>query len=1350
MKYSLMQRKRLRKQFGESHDLISIPFLLQSQKDSYGAFLYGSQDESSGIQKAIESIFPINGRTGRASIEFTSCRLGDPFYNLMESRMHGASYTAPLYAKLRLVIRDRADKYKSIKKRIDQEVYLGDVHLMTDVGTFIVNGTERVVVSQLHRSPGVFFSHDKGNTYISGKLFYSGRIIPYHGSWLDFEFDSRDRLYARVDRRHRLPVNLLFTALDMSVQEILDEFYTKDRIQIREEKLFLRVVSEHLKGEMAIFDIKDKNNQVLIAKDQRFTPAQIQKLEQAGIEELEIPREYLYDKVLAESITVKDGNIACNTVITKDILDDILATDITEFHTIYTSELTKSSFVSDTMRDYPVEGKEAAILEIYRIMRPGEMENLEVAKQFFNNLFFNEERYSLSQVGRMKLNKRLGRQDEDEGGLILNKRDIIDTVKTLLTIREGVSEVDDIDSLSNRRVRRVGEMLYNSLRLGLVRIERAVRERLSLPDIESHTPKDLISAKAVSGALRDFFTGSQLSQLIDQVNPLAEITHKRRISALGPGGLSRDRAGFEVRDVHPTHYGRLCPIETPEGANIGLINSMAIYAKINEYGFLETPYRKVIQGQVIDEVVYVSAMDEWMHTIAPGGSALDKKKMLVDDLLMVRHKGDVVLKAREEITLMDVDAKQLISVAASLIPFLEHDDANRALMGSNMQRQAVPLMKKQKPLVGTGMETYVARDSGSCVLAERAGIVEQIDAKHIVVRATGEDERLPVDIYPLTKFHRSNQNTVINQTPVVRVGDKVEAMDVLADGAATDLGELAIGTNLRVGFMCWKGYNFEDSILISERLVTDNVLTSIHIMEFICTVRNTKLGDEEVTREIPNIGEAMLADLDESGIIRVGAQVKTGDILVGVITPKSDDTLTPEENLLRAVFGEKAANVKDNSLRLPSGVKGTVIDVQVFTRGQEDKNKRAKEIDKEQLTETRRDTEIRLQIVRKVTETNLKERLVGKPVAKAKRLKRGQKLTKTFLAKCTLEDLFALSMQSGALNNALESARENLEKVQKELTKQLRKREKKIKAGDAGLPPDVLKIVKVYVAAKRPIQAGDKLAGRHGNKGVVSAIMPIEDMPYDEDGNALDVVLSPLGLPSRMNIGQLLEAHLGYAAKKLGEKITELVKQGKNVAAARRLLKKVYGDMDDNQAKAYLTDLSDAQLLELCRNYEDGVPFATPVFYGAKETNINELLELAGAPVTEKMALRDGLTGEQFDHPVTVGQMYILKLNHLVDDKIHARSIGSYGLVTRQPLGGKAQMGGQRFGEMEVWALESYGAAYTLQEMLTVKSDDEKGRSEIYKSIIDGNSTSVTYIPESFNVLVNEIRSLGLNIDYKY
>ena len=1345
-----MQRKRLRKKFGKSHNLIDVPSLLQSQRDSYRGFLYGSDGESSGIQKAIDSIFPINGRTGRASIEFESCRLDDPFYNLMESRMHGASYTAPLYAKLRLVIRDRADKYKTIKKQIEQEVYLGDIHLMTDVGTFIVNGTERVVVSQLHRSPGVFFSHDKGNTYISGKLFYSARIIPYHGSWLDFEFDTRDRLYARVDRRHRLPVNLLFTALDMNIKEILDEFYTKDEIQIREGKLFLRMISEHLKGEMAIFDIKDKNNKILIAKDQRITPDQIRKLEQAGIEELEIPSEYLHDKVLAEDIKVNNESIECNTLITKDILDMIIASDITEFHTIYTSELTKSSFVSDTMRDYPIKDKEEAILEIYRIMRPGEMENSEVAKQFFNNLFFSEERYSLSQVGRMKLNKRLGRQDENEGGLVLNKRDIVDTVKTLLDIREGVSEVDDIDSLSNRRVRRVGEMMYNHLRLGLLRIERAVRERLSLPDVESHAPKDLISAKAVSGALRDFFTGSQLSQLIDQVNPLAEITHKRRISALGPGGLSRDRAGFEVRDVHPTHYGRLCPIETPEGANIGLINSMAIYARINEYGFLETPYRKVADGRVTDEVVYVSAMDEWMHTIAPGGSALDKKDVFIDDMLMVRYKGDVVLKAREEITLMDVDAKQLISVAASLIPFLEHDDANRALMGSNMQRQAVPLMKKQKPLVGTGMETYVARDSGSCVLAERAGIVEQIDAKHIVVRTTEEDDQLPVDIYPLTKFHRSNQNTVINQTPVVSVGNRVEPMDVLADGAATDLGELAIGTNLRVGFMCWKGYNFEDSILISERLVTDEALTSIHIMEFICTVRNTKLGDEEVTREIPNIGEAMLADLDESGIIRVGAQVTSGDILVGVITPKSEDTLTPEENLLRAVFGEKAANVKDNSLRLPSGVKGTVIDVQVFTKGQENKDKRAKEIDKEQLVETRQETKIRYQIVCKVTETNLKERLVGKPVAKASKLKAGRKLTKSYLAKCDLQDLFALSMQSAALNNALESARDNLEKVQKELNKQLRKKEKKIRAGDAGLPPGVLKIVKVYVAAKRPIQAGDKLAGRHGNKGVVSAIMPVEDMPYDDDGNALDIVLSPLGLPSRMNIGQLLEAHLGYAAKRLGDKITQLVKREQNVAALRRLLKKVYGDMDDNRAKEYVDSLSDKQLLDLCENYQEGIPFATPVFYGANETDVKALLEYADASVTEKMILYDGLTGESFDHPVTVGQMYMLKLNHLVEDKIHARSIGSYGLVTRQPLGGKAQMGGQRFGEMEVWALESYGAAYTLQEMLTVKSDDEKGRSEMYKSIIDGNSTSVTYVPESFNVLVNEIRSLGLNIDYKY
>ncbi len=1345
-----MARKRLRKKFGKSEDLIDIRSLLQSQKDSYNDFLHGLDGKESGIQKAMESVFPIKGRNNRASIEFLSCHLGPPHYNERESRMHGANYAVPLYATLCLIVRDRADKYKSIKKRIEQkEVYIGDINLMTPEGSFIVNGTERVVVSQLHRSPGVFFSQEKTSAYISGKS-YSARIIPYHGSWLDFEFDSRDRLFARIDRRYRVPINVLLTALGMSVDQILEEFYDKDTVRLLGDKWMLRVIPEHLRGETAMQSIETGAGKVLIAKDQRITPEHIRLLEEAGVEEIEVPDEYLIGKPLSGDFSLRDATFTSNMHITKEMLDKFREESVAEFHTIYTNELTKGAFIADTVRDYPVPDKNEAVLELYRIMRPGEMENLDVAVQFFNNLFFSDDRYSLSHVGRMKLNKRLGRDSKDgEDVMVLQRKDIIDTVKILLDIRKGVSEVDDIDSLSNRRVRQVGEMMFNQLRLGLLRIERAVRERLSLPDIDTYTPKDLVSAKAVSGAIRDFFTSSQLSQLTDQINPLAEITHKRRISALGPGGLSRDRAGFEVRDVHPTHYGRLCPIETPEGANIGLINSMAIHTKINEFGFLETPYRKVSNGKATDAVVWLSAMDEKEHTIASGNNLLDSQNKFVEKMLMVRHKGDVIFMPREEITLMDVDAKQLISVAASLIPFLEHDDANRALMGSNMQRQAVPLLKKQKPLVGTGMESYVARDAGSCILARRKGIVEEIDAKRIVVRVTEDDDELPVDIYSLARFRRSNQNTVISQRPVVKLGDKVEPMDVLADGAATDMGELALGTNLRVGFMCWKGYNFEDSILISERLVADDVLTSIHIMEFVCTVRNTKLGDEEITREIPNIGEAALANLDTSGIIRVGAQVKSGDILVGMITPKSEDTLTAEESLLRAVFGEKAADVKDSSLRLPSGVKGKVIDVEVFTKGKENKDSRAKEIDKEQLAEIRKESKIRYQMVRKITETNLKEKLKGKAAAKGKGLKAGQNITAAYLAKCELEDIFGLSMRSAALNDLLEKARENLEEVEVNLNKQLKKQEKGIRSGAEGLAPGVLKIVKVYVAAKRPIQSGDKLAGRHGNKGVVSAVMPTEDMPHDEEGNALDIVLSPLGLPSRMNIGQLLEAHLGDAAKELGRKITALMSNEKKLTALRKLLDKVYASMDNGRAKKFFGDLTDEQLLEVCQNYKDGVPFATPVFYGAKEEDIKEMLNIAGASPSERKVLFDGRTGEQFDRPVTVGQVYMLKLNHLVEDKIHARSIGSYGLVTRQPLGGKAQMGGQRFGEMEVWALESYGAAYTLQEMLTVKSDDERGRNEVYKNIIAGSSYSVHYIPESFHVLINEIRSLGLNIDYK-
>jgi len=1343
--YSLMERKRLRLKYNKVKEVVDVPNLLQSQVESYQGFLEASDNQLSGIDRAFRAVFPIEGHTKRASIEYDgySLDIDNPPYTIDECRKYGSSYVAPLYARLRLVIKNKEDGFATIKEQKEQEVYIGDIHLMTPVGSFIVNGTERVVVSQLHRSPGVFFNYTKGNASNADKVFYSARIIPYNGSWLDIEFNNKDQVYACIDRRYKVPINYLFCALGISNEEILDHFFEKDLIHIREDRLFLNLISDHIKDQVASFDIKDNQGKVVVEEGHRITTLHAQELEGSGVVELEIPPKYIYGKVLAEDIS-KDGEvvIACNTKIDKDILAKIKKIGVTSFKTIYTNDVNKGSYISDTMRDFPISNQLDAIKDIYSRMRPAEQVSEEIARTFFDNLFFTQERYNLSPVGRMKFNKRLKR-DKLEGSMTLTKEDIVDTVKTLMDIRNGLSDVDDIDSLGNRRIKQVGEMVENYLKIGLLRIERAVRERLSLAEVEKQTPKELISAKAVSAAVREFFTGSQLSQLVDQVNPLAEITHKRRVSALGPGGLSRERAGFEVRDVHPTHYGRLCPIETPEGPNIGLISSMAIYARIDSYGFLETPYRRVSKKKVTDEVTYLSAMDEWDQVIAN-----EMGNGLGQDMVPVRNKNEVTLKPAKEITLMDVSPQQLISVAASLIPFLEHDDANRALMGSNMQRQAVPLMKKQKPLVGTGMEKYVARDSGSSVVAKRDGIVEKVDSNKIVVRVTESTEDLPVDIYPLVKFRRSNQNTCINQAPSVKVGDRVERQDILADGAATDTGELALGTNLRVGLMCWKGYNFEDSILLSERLVTDQNLTSVHIMEFSCTARVTKLGDEEITQDIPNVSEVALSSLDEVGIVHIGARVQTGDILVGMVTPKGEDQFTPEEKLLRAIFGEKASNVKDSSLRVPPGVKGTVVDVQVFTREGLEKDSRAKAIDKEELEGVQKDLDTQYQISSSVTATQLRERLVGKPVIKAKKLKADQKLTKDYLNDCSLEELFALNMKNAQLNDMLDRAREVLAGVKKNLDKEYKRQEKKIQSGEGGLPPGVLKMVKVFIAVKRHIQPGDKMAGRHGNKGVVSAIMPVEDMPHDENGEPIDVVLSPLGLPSRMNIGQLLEAHLGFAAKKLGDKITELIEREKNLSAVADLLKKVYASMDDGGAVKYIESLDKKQLEDFSLSLREGIPITTPVFDGVKEGDIDRLLDLADVAKTEKMLLYDGRTGESFEQKVTVGHMYLLKLNHLVDDKMHARSIGSYGLVTQQPLGGKAQMGGQRFGEMEVWALEAYGAAYTLREMLTVKSDDIEGRKQVYKNIIDGKSLLQTHVPESFNVLVKEIRSLALNMDY--
>lgn len=1352
-----MERKRLRYNFGSFAEVVAIPSLLDNQKESYKKFLEPYKDNPSGIDQAFKSIFPIESHNGKASIEYLGYKIGESDYDIEECRKHGTSYTAPIHAKLSLIIKEKADKKEKIKKKIEQEVYMGDVHKMTPIGSFIVNGTERAVVSQLHRSPGVFFNHDKGITHVSGKLFYSARIIPYNGSWLDFEFDLKGNVCARIDRRHRLPVNYLLGALDMSNQEILSYFFGKDLFQIKDGKLLLHIASNHIKDEMVGFDIKNSKGELLVAKGRRITDENVEAIAKANIKELPVDEDYLYNKVLAEDITV-DGEILvpCNTKLRSENIKTIIDAGIKSFHTIYTNDVNRGAFISDTIKNNPItEGRSNAISEIYKIMRPGDQYNKEEAEKFFNNLFFTNIRYNLSGVGRMKLNKRLGRE-ELSGDMALSKQDILGTIKALIDIRDGISEVDDIDSLENRRVRRVGEMVQNAFRLGLIRIERAVKERLSLPEIDKQTPKDLISAKAVSSAVNEFFMSSQLSQLMDQINPLSEITHKRRVSALGPGGLSRERAGFEVRDVHPSHYGRLCPIETPEGPNIGLINSMAIYSKVNDYGFLVTPYRVVKNGRITDEIVDVSAMDEWEHIIASTNAKINAKNKLVDELVPVRHKNEVLLKPASEVTLIDVSSKQLISVAASLIPFLEHDDANRALMGSNMQRQAVPLIKSDKPLVGTGMEKNVAQDSGCCLKARREGVVELVDAKHIVVRTTDTSDELPVDIYPLTKFYRTNQNTCINQIPAVKLNDFVLAGDVLADGAASDKGELAIGTNLRIGLMCWKGYNFEDSILISERLVANEKLTSMHIVELKCIARSTKLGDEEITADIPNVGVSALSSLDDSGIVRIGAEVRTGDILVGMVTPKSEEQLTPEENLLRAIFGEKASNVKDSSLRVPPGVKGTVIDVQIFTREGVEKDARSKEEDKNFLKEARNHVDTMLGIIRKGTEDQLKEKLLNKQAYEKKgKTRQIIKLTKAHLKDMHLERLFDLSIvdTSGnpldTYNNLLDRSRESITKRERELNQSYKTQVKKIKEGDKDLPPGIIKMAKVHIAVKRHVQPGDKMAGRHGNKGVVSAIMPVEDMPYDEQGNPLDIVLSPLGLPSRMNIGQLLEAHLGYAAKELGNKIQTLLNKEKEITSLRSLVKNIYKNMDNGAAYEYIDSLDDKQLKDFCKSLSDGVPMASPVFNSASEEDIARLLELADATALEKQNFYDGRTGEPFNQQITSGYMYILKLNHLVEDKIHARSIGSYGLVTQQPLGGKSKMGGQRFGEMEVWALEAYGAAYTLQEMLTVKSDDIEGRKHVYKNIIEGGSKVNAYIPESFNVLIKEIRALGLNIDYQ-
>jgi DNA-directed RNA polymerase subunit beta len=1353
MAYSFTEKKRIRKDFGKLPEFMEMPYLLSIQIDSYNQFLQLGRkpDEraETGLHAAFRSVFPIVSYSGSAALEYVDYRLGEPVFDVKECVLRGNTYAAPLRVKVRLIIYDKESSSKAVKDVKEQEVYMGEIPLMTENGTFVVNGTERVVVSQLHRSPGVFFDHDRGKTHSSGKLLYSARVIPYRGSWLDFEFDPKDCVFVRIDRRRKLPATIILRALGFSSEEILEMFFETNVFHVKKDGFSVDLIPERMRGDVATFDIMDKKGKVIVEVGRRITARHVRLLEESGIKRLDVPREYLMERVIARDVVDQSTGevlVPCNTIITEEVLKKLLEAGVSEIATIYTNDLDCGPYVADTLRIDPTSNRLEALVEIYRMMRPGEPPTKEAAENLFNNLFFSTERYDLSAVGRMKFNRRLGREEITGEGTLTNE-DIIDVLRTLVEIRNGKGSVDDIDHLGNRRVRSVGEMAENQFRVGLIRVERAVKERLSLAESEGLMPQDMINAKPVAAAIKEFFGSSQLSQFMDQNNPLSEVTHKRRVSALGPGGLTRERAGFEVRDVHPTHYGRVCPIETPEGPNIGLINSLATYARTNEYGFLESPYRKVENGKVTEQVEYLSAIDEAAYVIAQASAPLNAKGEFVGELVDVRHQNEFQKTTPDKVDYMDVSPKQVVSVAASLIPFLEHDDANRALMGSNMQRQAVPTLRAEKPLVGTGMERHVARDSGVCVIATRGGSVDSVDASRIVVRVNDDEIQAGeagVDIYNLTKFTRSNQNTCINQRPLVKPGDVIARGDVLADGPSVDMGELALGQNMRIAFMPWNGYNYEDSILVSERVVQEDRFTSIHIQELTCIARDTKLGPEEITCDIPNVGEGALAKLDESGIVYIGAEVKAGDILVGKVTPKGETQLTPEEKLLRAIFGEKASDVKDTSLRVPTSVKGTVIDVRVFTRDGVEKDQRAKDIEKSELAQIRKDLDDQYRIVESATYERLRSAIMGHQAASAPGRGKGVKIDDEFLDGLGKDDWFKIRMADDDLNTLLERAEAQLRERKEQLDARYADKRSKLETGD-DLAPGVLKIVKVYLAIKRRIQPGDKMAGRHGNKGVISVIMPVEDMPFDENGEPVDVVLNPLGVPSRMNVGQVLEAHLGWAAKGIGSKIQGLIEAQAKVSEVRQYLEQVYNSV--GETKVDLKSLSDGELIELATNLKHGLPIATPVFDGATEPEIKKLLELADLPTSGQAMLYNGRTGEKFDRPVTVGYMYMLKLNHLVDDKMHARSTGSYSLVTQQPLGGKAQFGGQRFGEMEVWALEAYGAAYTLQEMLTVKSDDVSGRTKMYKNIVDGDYKMEPGMPESFNVLVKEIRSLGIDME---
>tara|TARA_B100001029_G_scaffold5343_1_gene3824 strand:+ start:3174 stop:7238 length:4065 start_codon:yes stop_codon:yes gene_type:complete len=1349
MSFSYTEKKRVRRSFEKISSVMELPNLLATQVQSYDAFLqrYVDADKrlNEGLQQVLNSIFPIESHNGFARMEYSGYSLGEPVFNERECKLKGITYEIPLHINCDLFFVDK-DSGK-LKEGKSQNVYMGTVPLMTEHGTFIINGTERVVVSQLHRSPGLFFDHDKGKSHSSGKVLYGARVIPYRGSWLDFEFDAKDLVYVRIDRRRKLLATILLKALNLTNQQILEKFYDTEIYKIKKNEIYqLQVIPRRLMGRISPIDIKVKG-EVVVKKGDRISARHIRQIESARIKNMDLPKEAIFGQVLAKDLLDKaTGEIVLesNTVIDEENIELIEELKLTELETLYINDIESGPYIADTLRADTTANEIEALVEIYRMMRPGEPPTKEAATTLFNNLFFNSERYDLSAVGRMKFNKRLG-LDDIEGSNILTDEDILNTLKTLVSIRNGKGNVDDIDHLGNRRIRSVGEMVSNQYRIGLVRVERAVRERLATAEADDLGPQDLINAKPVSAAVKEFFGSSQLSQFMDQNNPLSEVTHKRRVSALGPGGLTRERAGFEVRDVHPTHYGRVCPIETPEGPNIGLINSLAAYARTNEYGFLESPFRKAENGKVSDDFHYLSAIEEGDYVIAQASALLDSKNKFTEELVPVRFKNEFSFMPPERVDFMDVSPQQAFSVAASLIPFLEHDDANRALMGSNMMRQAVPTLQADKPLVGTGVERLVAKDSGSCVIANRGGSVESIDASRIVIRVNEKEIKAGdsgVDIYNLIKYTRSNQNTCINQRPVVSIGDKINKNDILADGPSIDLGELSLGQNIRIAFMPWHGYNFEDSILISDKLVRDDKFTSIHIQELTCVARDTKLGPEEISADIPNVGDNALSKLDEHGIVHIGAEVKAGDILVGKVTPKGETQLSPEEKLLRAIFGEKASDVKDSSLRVSSGADGTVIDVHVFTRDGIEKDGRAVSIEESQLAEVQKDIDDELKILEQAAYSRLENILIGKKVTSGKGLKKGSTIKLVDLNDLPKDDWFKIRVGNESSNKQIENIATSLKEYKENLEIVFDQRKSKVVGGD-DLAPGVLKIVKVYLAIKRRIQPGDKLAGRHGNKGVISVIMPEEDMPYDENGQAVDIVLNPLGVPSRMNVGQVLETHLGWAAKELGSKIGRMLDSEAKSSEIKAFLSEIY----EKNGSQDLSSLKETEIIELASNLRNGVPMATPVFDGAEEKEVKSMLELAGLPSSGQTQLFDGRTGEKFDRETTVGYMYILKLNHLIEDKMHARSTGSYSLVTQQPLGGKAQFGGQRFGEMEVWALEAYGAAHTLQEMLTVKSDDVAGRTKVYKNLVDGNFEMETGVPESFNVLTKEIRSLGIDID---